>query len=448
MDAIIQPSGPLRGALSVPADKAIVHRAILLAALAEGRTEIRPWPDAEDCQRTLAVVQGCGVRAQRSSTTMVIEGVGRAGLTSPSAPLQCGESGTTLRLAAGVLAGQPFTSRLVAGPGLSRRPMRRIAEPLIRMGAQVEGAASPANPGELCPPLAIRGRRPLTAMRYELPVASAQVKSAVLLAGLFADGVTTVIEPAPTRDHTERMLRAFTIVVRTDGHAISVEPGVPVSPGAVAIPGDCSSAAFFVVAACCVAGSAVTLTDVGLNPSRTAFLAVLRRMGAQVTMTEQREAAGEPRGVIGVSAGPLRGVTVEAAEVPGLIDELPILMVAAACAQGTSRFRGVGELRVKETDRIRSMVDGLQRLGVAIRVSAPDTVEIEGGPMAGAIVSSAGDHRTAMSLAVAGLAAGGPTTIQGAECVAKSFPDFFERLASLSGSPTRKAVDKGTAGCV
>lgn len=441
MDAIIQPAaGPLQGTLTVPPDKAICHRAVLVASLAEGDTEIRPWPAAEDCQRTRELIQGLGVEVQASAESARIRGRGQDGLRAPAHELFCGESGTTLRLAAGLLAGQPFSTRLTAGPSLSRRPMRRIVEPLARMGARIEAAPS-SSPEECSPPLTVHGRRPLRAIRYDMPVASAQVKSAVLLAGLSAEGPTTVVERQPTRDHTERMLERFGARVRREGLAVSVEPGPLTSPGTLILPGDVSSAAFLLVAAACVPGSRVMIQEVGLNPTRIGLLGVLTRMGAGVRWTIEEE-QGEPRGTIVVEARPLRGITLTAKEVPRIIDELPILMVAAACGQGVTRLPGLGELRVKETDRIQSMVSALGRMGARLHVSGAETVEIEGGRLRGAVVESAGDHRTAMSLAVAGLAAQGTTTVRGAECVAKSFPEFFDCLRLLAGSPTVKTVDK------
>ncbi len=449
MHVTIQPAQPLRGTLVVPPDKAICHRAVFAASLAQGTTHIRPWPSADDCQRTLQLVQQLGVPVTRSSQGASIEGRGVEGLRVSSGDLDCGESGTTFRLAAGVLAGQPFTARLSAGPSLSRRPMRRIVEPLSQMGARLEGSGGLAASGaqEVYPPLAIQGRRPLAGIRYEMPVASAQVKSAILFAALFADRPTTITERSPTRDHTERMLRAFGATLHSDGQHLSIQPGGLMSPGEIVLPGDVSSAAFFIIAALCVPGSTVTLEEVGLNPSRLTFLDVLARMGGRVTTTSRRlqgpggGGGGEPRGTIVVESRPLRATTVESREVPGVIDELPILMVAAACAQGVTRFHGIGELRVKETDRIQSMVIGLRRLGARVTMPATDRVEIEGGPLRGNVVESAGDHRTAMSLAVAGLVAAGSTTVQGVACVAKSFPEFFEYLRRVAGPTTVKTVD-------
>lgn len=445
MDAIIAHAPAVRGTLTVPPDKAICHRAVLLAALASGATDLHPWPAAEDCQRTLDLVMQLGVPVRRMSDAVRIEGRGPDGLSAPTQDLSCGESGTTLRLAAGLLAGQPFVSRLTAAASLSRRPMRRIIEPLSQMGARIDGVARDTAP-ERYPPLTIHGTRPLRGLRYTLPVASAQVKSAILLAAVFADGPTTVIEPVSTRDHTERMLRRCGVLVHQRGREISIEPGQPTAAGSLHLPGDFSSAAFFLVAASCVPGSSLTVQDVSLNPTRCALLDVLRRMGASITVQHVDE-AWEPRGTLTVEARPLRGVTLTAAEVPGVIDELPVLMVAAAVASGTTRLEGVGELRVKETDRMDSMVTGLQALGARIRVAAPATIEIEGAPLRGARVEGAGDHRTVMSLAVAGLCAADSTTVRGAECVAKSYPEFFDHLRFVAGSSTVKTVDKPDGLC-
>jgi len=440
MDAVIHPGAALQGTLTVPSDKAICHRAMLAAAIAEGETVIHPWPDAEDCQRTLALIQELGVSVTRSGNTLRVIGAGRRGLRAPTQTLSCGESGTTLRLAAGLLAGQPFTTTLSAGATLSRRPMRRIVEPLTQMGAVLEGATSSQNATELYPPLVIHGQRPLHAIRYHMLMASAQVKSAILFAGLAADGVTTVIEQHQTRDHTERMLQAFGVSIQQQGHEVSVAPGDLRTPGELVIPGDFSSAAFFLVAAACVPGSQLVLHEVSLNPTRSRLIAMLQRMGAHITSHVTAD-AWEPRGTIEVRAATLRAITLTAEEVPGVIDELPILMVAAACARGRSVFQGLGELRVKETDRIQSMMDGLQRLGVRLRLTAPETLEIDGGPIQRGVVESAEDHRTAMSLAVAGLVAEGEVTVCSVESVAKSLPSFFSLVQHLTSPSTVKTVD-------
>ena len=430
MDVTIRTASALRGALTVPADKAVCHRAVIAGALASGDTLLSPWPQAEDCQQTLSVIEALGVAVRREGSGVRLQGA--AGALHPAAgPLACGESGTTLRLMAGVLAGQPFASQLDASPSLRRRPMRRVAEPLRQMGAVIEGSAGQG--GELFPPLTIHGHRPLNPIRYELPVASAQVKSAVLLAGLSARGRTTVVEPQSTRDHTERILQHFGVAVRTDGRELILEPGPLRSPGALTLPGDVSSAAFFIVAALCVPGSALELHGVGLNPTRLGFVRVLERMGARLTITPKTR-TWEPQGTVAAAAQPLRGVTLAPAEVPAVIDELPILMVAAACADGQTRLQGIGELRVKETDRIQSMLDGLTRLGARVRPEGQDGLVIDGGGLTGAAVESAGDHRTAMALAVAALAARGETQVRDTACVTKSYPEFFEHLTRLAGA--------------
>lgn len=440
MEAIIQKATALQGALTVPPDKAIFHRAIFASALASGATQITPYPSAEDCLRSLDVVKSLGVSVTRQTDAFTIQGKGPQGLRAPAGPVDCGESGTTLRLSAGFLAGQPFTTQLTAAASLSRRPMRRVVEPLSLMGAEITGASSGSS-SEVHPPLTIRGKYPLKAIAYKVPVASAQVKSAILLAGLFAEGKTQVTEQVLTRDHTEQILHHFGADVQIRAKTVTLMPGLLRSPGSLLIPGDISSASFFIVAACCVPGSRLAIEGVSLNPTRTGILRILKRMGASVEVI-QEEASWEMRGSLIASFSSLKAVTVTAEEVPDVIDELPILMVAATQAKGVSRFEGVGELRVKETDRVSSMLDGLTRLGAKIRLELPDTVEVEGGPLTGAVVESANDHRTAMSLAVAGLLAEGTTRIRQADCVAKSFPDFFLRLARLAGSTTVKTVDK------
>ncbi len=431
MDAVIRQASAIRGTLALPADKAICHRAALLCAIAKGATEIHPWSTAQDCQRTLDVLRGLGVSVTQTPSGIRIEGVGLHGLREPTGVLDCGDSGTTMRLSCGLLAGQPFTSVLAAGPSLSRRPMRRIVEPLSSMGARFKGAEG----GEVYPPLEVTGKRPLQAIRYPMPMASAQVKSAILLAGLYAEGPTEVIEPVETRDHTERMLNHFGVLVRAGGNVILEGPAMNLSsPGRLRIPADPSSAAFFIVAATLVPDSRLALRDVGLNPSRVQFLEVLKRMGAAVQQKVEDD-GWEPRGTITVESARLRGTTVLAGEVPLVIDELPILMVAACFAGGETRFEGLHELKVKETDRLHSMTAGLRAMDAQLVAHEAADLVIRGGrSLRGALVDSFGDHRTAMSLAVAGLMAEGTTTIQQADCVAKSLGSFFELLASVAGS--------------
>lgn len=435
MDVLVHPVSRLRGSIHVPPDKAITQRAVLVAACAQGTTELAPWSGAQDCQRACELIQGLGVRVERRNEVLSIAGRGPEGLQAPTAPLACGDSATTLRLASGLLAGQPFEAILQAGPSLSRRPMRRIVDPLTQMGARIDGVRPEgAGPAELYPPLTIRGRRPLRAITYTLPVASAQVKSAILLAGLFAEGSTTVIEPLATRDHTERLLERFGVPVSRRGSQVTVRGGSRLeSPGRLTIPGDLSSAAFFVAAAACCSGSQLEISEVGLNPTRARFLDVLQRMGARITRRLDEQDSWEPRGSLQITGGPLQATIVTRHEVPVVIDELPVLMVAACCAQGTSVLQGIGELRMKETDRIQSMVEGLTRLGASVTLSSAEELRIAGSRLRGAAVDSRGDHRTAMALAVAGLMAEGATRIAGADCVAKSYPDFFEVLGRLAG---------------
>ncbi len=438
MNIVITPQHPLQGTLTVPSDKAIGHRAAILCALGAGTTTIRPWSSAEDCQHTLEVLKRLGVSIAAQGDSVRITGAGLTGLRAPSADLPCGDSGTTMRLLAGVLAGQPFASRLTAGSSLSKRPMRRIAEPLSQMGAQIRGAQQGA---DLRPPLEIQGRRPLKAIRYTLPVASAQVKSAVLLAGLFADGPTAVVEPLPTRDHTERLLAHLGCDVRAADGTITVTPPAQSYqiPQELRLPADPSSAAFFIVAATVVPGSRLVLHEVGLNPTRSAFLDVLRRMGADIRI-EGPSSSWEPRGTLTVCAHQLVATRIARTEVPALIDELPILMIAAAAAAGTSVFERLEELKVKESDRLTAMLLLLRQLGIAATPRGAADLQMTGGPMRGTVAESMGDHRIAMSAAVAGLIAQGRTTIRGAECVKKSFGSFFELLAAVAPTGTVQAA--------
>jgi len=426
------PAPPLTGRLRVPGDKSITHRAILLGALADGSTEIRGYLDAEDCQRTAAACRALGTGVEGwGSPVLQMHGKGLRGLREAEGVLDAGHSGTTLRLLSGVLAAQPFLSILTGDASLCRRPMGRIIQPLRQMGASLWGRA-----GDQYPPLAIRGG-PLRGIRHESPVASAQVKSALLLAGLFAEGPTTVMEPTPSRDHTERMLRGFGHQVEVSGPSVTVWPARSLTPVALEVPGDFSSAAFFLVAASLVPGSRLSLTGVGLNPSRTGLLEVLAAMGAAVEIEGRREACGEPVGDVTVTAAPLRGVSVGGALIPRLIDEIPILAVAAACAEGETEIRDAAELRVKESDRIAALAGELGRLGADV-LERPDGLRIRGGRrLAGALCSSRGDHRIAMALAVAALVARGETRLADCACIRTSFPDFVPllRLVAPAADP-------------
>ena len=426
MNQTVSQASSLRGTPALPADKSISHRAALLSALADGRSRIRNFPDSADPQSTLACVRQLGARAKRDENgTMVVRGGGLEGLRPPSQPLDCGNSGTTMRLLAGILAGQPFGSVLTGDESLQQRPMDRIADPLNAMGGRVSLVDGHA-------PIRIRAPESgLRSMDYRLPVASAQVKSCVLLAGLFAEGTTEVIEPAPARDHTERMLDLPIQEVGGDRH-ILVEGGTSVEPQTWSVPGDFSGAAFLIVAATLVPDSEITLENVGLNPSRTALLDVLRGMGADLTVSNERVEGGEPIGDIVVRSADLEAVEVGGRAIPNLIDEIPVIAVAAACAEGTSEIRDAEELRVKETDRLHAITENLRALGAEVE-EHEDGLTIEGrGPnLLGTDVDSFGDHRIAMPMGVAGLVAHGETTIHDAGCARVSFPGFWEELDGL-----------------
>lgn len=423
MDITIAPVPSLVGRTRVPGDKSISHRAAIIGALASGSTTIRGFLRADDCLRTLACLRSLGVQIEEAEGELVISGTsGR--LAAPARVLEAGNSGTTMRLLAGVLAGQPFTAEIDGDASLRARPMDRVAEPLRRMGAHVG-----AREGRY-PPLRIMGGS-LRGITYTLPVPSAQVKSAVLLAGLQAEGETAVVEPVPTRDHTERLLKECGVRVRRAGSRIVLEPAVP-QGREITVPGDFSSAAFVLAAAAALPGSEVTVEDVGVNPTRTSALEILRAMGAAVEISASSEHSGEPVAAVTVRGGRLRGVTIAGPMIPQVIDELPILGVVAAASAGVTVIRDAAELRVKESDRIAALARGLRALGATVE-ERPDGLAIEGGRLRGGTVDAAGDHRLVMAFAVAGLLAAGPVTVRGAETAAVSFPGFFETLAVLGG---------------
>ncbi|MDB6080627.1 MAG: 3-phosphoshikimate 1-carboxyvinyltransferase [Akkermansiaceae bacterium] len=432
----VRPISSLNTSFAVPGDKSMSHRAAMIAGLADGVSEIRNFLPSEDCLNTLAAMQACGVEVEVleempgfGPVTMRIHGRNMQ-LGTPSAPIDCGNSGTGMRLLAGLLAGQNFTCELFGDESLSGRPMGRIIDPLASMGAEIEALG--AKPG--CAPLRIHGKK-LNPVRYELPVASAQVKSAVILAGMFCDGVTTAVQPADTRDHTERMLGSFGVKVTRDGQAISIEGGqVPLARD-FRVPGDISSAAFWVVAAAAIPGSRLVITNVGLNPTRTAVLDVVERMGAKITRTLHSADDGEPIGDIEICGAELTGTELYKDEIPNLIDEIPVIAVAAALAKGKTIIRNAKELRVKETDRISTVVANLRAMGGVIE-EFEDGMEIEGGhPLHAASVESHGDHRIAMAFAIAGLFATGETIVGNTACVNTSYPGFSRQLeAAISGS--------------
>ncbi len=425
-DFIASGGGPLKGEIRVAGDKSISHRSIMLGSIAEGLTEIEGFLEGEDSLATLAAFRAMGVRIERPSAGRVlVHGAGLHGLAAPRTDLDLGNSGTSMRLLAGLLGGQGFDSRLVGDDSLTRRPMARVATPLRQMGARIDTAEGGR------PPLVIHGGSPLRGIDYTMPVASAQVKSALLLAGLYAEGSTSVIEPAPTRDHTERMLSGFGYTVRREGARAEVSGGGRLRGTRVEVPADISSAAFFLVAASISAGSDVLLKEVGINPTRTGVIGILRLMGASIEVLGERESGGEPVADLRVRGARLRGIVIPQELVPLAIDEFPVLFVAAACAEGETLLRGAEELRVKESDRIEVMAEGLRALGVELE-TFPDGIRIRGGDcMNGGDVDSRGDHRIAMAFSVASLRARSAVSIADCANVATSFPDFRALASSI-----------------
>lgn len=422
LDWIASPGTPLHGDVSVPGDKSISHRALLLAAIADGTTCVTGFLEGEDTRATAAILRQLGVRIDAPAEgERVIHGVGLHGLRASATPLDCGNAGTGMRLLAGLLAGQGFDSTLIGDASLSRRPMRRVIDPLTAMGASIH-----AQPGAL-PPLSIRACDGLHGIDYELPVASAQVKSAVLLAGLYAQGTTRVREAQPTRDYTESMLAAFGWPIHCRAGVAEIEGGHRLRATDIAVPGDFSSAAFLLVAASIVSGSDLLIHDVGVNPRRTGLLAALRAMGADIVEENPRRCGGEAVADLRVRAARLHGVEVPVEIVADMIDEFPALFVAAALAEGPTTVRGAAELRVKESDRIASMAQALRALGVRVD-ETPDGAVIHGlggaGCLRGGTMDSCGDHRVAMALAVAAQRADAPVRIADCANVATSFPGF------------------------
>ncbi|MFQ5896723.1 MAG: 3-phosphoshikimate 1-carboxyvinyltransferase [Candidatus Methylomirabilia bacterium] len=448
MRVVVRPHRRLDGTIQLPGDKSISHRAAIVGSLAVGPTEISRFLEAEDCLNTLRALEALGVEVTRKGPGHYrVEGVGLLGLQEPESVLDCGNSGTSARLLLGMLAGQPFSSVLTGDDSLRRRPMERVTEPLARMGATVVGRQGGARL-----PLAIRGRRPLRGCAHRLPVASAQAKSALLLAGLAADGPVTVEEPAASRNHTELILARFGAQVEREGARVALTPGRKLRGQVVQIPGDFSSAAFFIVAGCLIPDSRVVLREVGVNPTRTGLLDILSEMGGRIEFDQKLDPQqlglhqlkpsgepardeGEPIATLTVTSSRLRGARVGGPLIPRLVDELPILAVAAAMAEGVTEVTDAKELRVKESDRIRVIATELAKLGVLIE-------EREGGflirgrqPLTGARVHSHGDHRMAMALVVAGLVAQGSTVVEDVGPIATSFPEFLPTLLSLVGEP-------------
>lgn len=417
---LANPGGKVAGRIRVPGDKSISHRSIMLGSLAEGTTEVEGFLEGEDALATLQAFRDMGVVIEGPHHGRVtIHGVGLHGLKPPPGPIYVGNSGTSMRLLSGLLAGQPFDVTMTGDASLSKRPMNRVANPLREMGAVVETGPDGR------PPLTIRGGSKLKALTYTLPMASAQVKSCLLLAGLYAEGVTTVTEPAPTRDHTERMLRGFGYAVQSNGPVASLQAGGKLTATRIEVPADISSAAFFLVAASIAEGSDLLLEHVGINPTRIGVIEILRLMGGDITLENQREVGGEPVADLRVRGAKLKGIEIPEELVPLAIDEFPVLFVAAVCAEGRTVLRGAEELRVKESDRIQVMADGLTSLGVKVEPTA-DGIIIDGGQsIGGGEVYSHGDHRIAMAFSVASLRATAPIRIHDCANVATSFPNFL-----------------------
>jgi|TARA_B110000902_G_scaffold256861_1_gene324211 3-phosphoshikimate 1-carboxyvinyltransferase len=422
----MQPGGSLVGQLRVPGDKSISHRSIMLGSIAEGTTHVTGFLEGEDALATLDTFKCLGVNIEGPvNGEVTIHGVGMHGLTAADNDLYVGNSGTSIRLLAGLLAGQSFDSVLTGDNSLSGRPMGRVAKPLAEMGALIEAEEDGT------PPLKITGGAELNGIDYVLPMASAQVKSCVLLAGLYAAGETSVIEPAPTRDHTERMLRGFGYDVTVDGAKVTLRGGGKLTACDIDVPADISSATFFIVGACIAPDSDITLAHVGINPTRIGVINVLRLMGANIELGNEREVGGEPVADIRVRFAPLHGIEIPEDQVPLGIDEFPAIFIAASCASGKTVLTGAEELRVKESDRIQVMADGLITLGIDAQPTV-DGMIINGGDIGSGVVESHGDHRIAMSFAMAALRAKGIIEINDCANVATSFPSFVE-LASKAG---------------
>jgi len=419
----IRPVKRLMGEIDIPGDKSISHRAIMLGSLAKGETRVKGIQDSDDCNYTAAAFTRMGIEIEKRGEITAIKGKGLKGLQKPAGELHVGNSGTTMRILAGILAGQDFEATLTGDESLSRRPMKRIVEPLSLMGVDIK-----AKDGEY-PPLTVKGGA-VKAINYKMPVPSAQVKSAVLFAGLYSDGTTRVTEEFRSRDHTERMMEYFGVDIEIDGTRVSVTGGKELTSRYVEVPGDISSASFFVAAATLLHGSKVMIKKVGMNPTRSAFIDVLARMGAHIAVMN-RKALFEPVADIEVESSKTCGIVIEKREIPAIIDELPVIFVVASLSEGRTVIEGAGELRVKETDRIRSMQENLAAMGARFS-SEGDNIIIDGvRELKPSAVKAYGDHRTCMSMAVAALAAQGESEIDDVACVGKSFPGFFQTLEEL-----------------
>lgn len=420
----INPAASLKGEITIPGDKSISHRAVMFGAIAEGKTEIEGFLPGADCLSTIDCFRRLGIEIEQSGSRVTVFGKGLHGLSAPGKTLDVGNSGTTMRLLSGILAGQPFDSELSGDASIQKRPMGRILKPLCMMGAEISG-----KDGSERAPLSIHGRK-LKGIRYDSPIASAQVKSCVLLAGLYAEGETSVREPVLSRDHTERMLRGFGADVTSEGTVSRILPERVLLGQRLLVPGDISSAAYFIAAALLVPGGEVLISNVGINPTRDGILKVAEAMGGSITLENRREISGEPVADLLVRHSPLHGTIVSGELIPTLIDEIPMIAVMGAFAEGDTVIRDAAELRVKETDRVETVVSNLRRLGIEAE-GLPDGMVIHGGRMHGGTVPSFGDHRIAMAFSVAGLIAEGAVTIEDAACARVSYPGFYQDLLSL-----------------
>ena len=422
---IIQKHGPLRGELAVPGDKSISHRSVMFGALSEGITEAENFLTGADCLSTISCFRQMGISVEQNGTSVVVHGKGLHGLTRPSGIIDAGNSGTTVRLLSGILAGQPFDSMITGDASIQKRPMKRVMTPLSQMGASITSVHENG-----CAPLQIKGS-PLHGIHYLSPVASAQVKSCVLLAGLYADAPTSVTEPAISRNHSELMLRYFGADIQCEGTTSTVLPDPRLVGQKVNVPGDISSAAYFIAAALLVPGSEVLLKNVGINPTRDGMLRVVRAMGGDVTLVNENTDGAEPCADLLIRSSSLHATTIEGELIPTLIDELPVIAVLAAFAEGTTVIKDAAELKVKESDRIAVMAENLKRMGADVEPTDDGMIIHGGRPLHGATINPYLDHRIAMSFAVAALAADGKTEIQDADCVKISYPGFYTDLEGL-----------------
>ena len=418
-------SGSLKGEIQVPGDKSISHRAVMFGSLAKGTTRITGFLQGADCLSTISCFEKMGVSIENTGDTVLVHGRGMRGLEKPEGVLDCGNSGTTMRLISGILSAQDFDVTLTGDASIQKRPMKRIMDPLSRMGASIKSL-----PGNGCAPLYIQGR-PLTGIHYASPVASAQVKSSVLLAGLYADGETAVTEPSLSRDHTERMLGLFGADIASEGTTARITPARELFAADIQVPGDISSAAYFIAAGLIVPGSQILIKNVGINPTRAGILEVCRKMGGDIRMLNRNEGRGEPTADLLVTHSSLKGTVIEGDIIPTLIDELPVIAAMACFAEGETIIRDASELKVKESNRIAVMAQNLTAMGAQVR-ETEDGLRILGGrPLHGAVIDSHDDHRIAMTFAVAALCSQGETKIQGRECVNISYPAFYKDLGSL-----------------